>query len=232
MGPPPPPPPPPEQAPRPRPEVNTGRPRGRMGSGSWRGEVGAVPGPRRAEERARGDRRADKVSELRARPRRRSALGGKLELPLEAGEAAAGRPPRSFSLPREGGPASAAAALQSTPCPISSLWPTRLPAASAGEACSLLGAGSGVCVWSGGRGLSKRFRDRVATQAPSPCGENVSCWSSGRSPAPQVRFTWKTLLLSVVSKPACETKLYYVVTSQCANREEPVLPGIGVCPTS
>ena len=49
---------------------------------------------------------------------------------------------------------------------------------------------------------------------------------------PQVRFTWKTLLLSIVSKPARETKLYYVVTSQCANREEPVLLCIGVYPTS
>lgn len=80
-----------EQEPRPRPEVNTGQPPGWLCSRSCRGEVGLA-----------GWRQEGGQSFGIARPRQRPALGGKLELLLEAGEAAAGR----ALLPRPGRPCS------------------------------------------------------------------------------------------------------------------------------
>lgn len=111
-------PPPPEQAPRPRPEVNTGRPRGWMGSRSCRGEVG-VTGRRRAEQRARGDGREDKVSESRA-AQAASCAWRKVGTASRGGGSCGGEGPPSLSLPGEGGPAPAATASLSAPCPISS----------------------------------------------------------------------------------------------------------------
>lgn len=169
-------PPPSEPAPRSQSEVNTGRPWGWTGAGSCRGRVG-VTGRRRAGERARGDGRADKVSES-ARPRRRSAHGGKLKPLLEAGKAAAGRAPPSLSPPHEGGPVSAAAAQLSVPRPISSLWPTRLPSPPPAQPVPARGS------WGSGLRLEAQLQGRY-TSTPSLRG-NVSFWASGRSltPAP------------------------------------------------
>lgn len=51
-------------------------------------------------------------------------------------------------------------------------------------------------------------------------------------PDPCARSTWETLLLSLASKPACETELYYAVTSPSARmgKSRRLLLSIGVCP--
>lgn len=149
------PPPPPEPAPRPRPEVNTGRPLGWMGWRSCRREPG-LTGWRREGGQSLGISRGPGGScawrKVGAASPGRGSRGGK------------GSP--SLSLPREGGPAPAAATSLSAPRPISSLWPTRLPP-----------PGCGIGVGCPGR----RLHDPVPTQTAPPRGGNVSCWASGSS---------------------------------------------------
>lgn len=169
-------PPPPEQAPRPRPEVNTGRPQGWMGSRSCRGEVG-VTGRRRAEQRARGDGREDKVSESRA-AQAASCAWRKVGTVSRGGGSCGGEGPPSLSLPGEGGPAPAAAASLSAPCPISSLWPTRLPPP---QPAKLVPARVRGRRW---RCCGRRLHDRLPTHTPPPCNGNVSGLASGSSPTP------------------------------------------------
>lgn len=123
--------PPPEPAPRPRPEVNTGRPLGWMGWRSCRRERGCgAAGWRREGGQSLGISRGPggvlRLEESWSCVSRQGSRGGE------------GSP--SPSLPREGGPAPAAAASLSAPRPVSSPWPTRLPRLGR-RACRRPGAG-------------------------------------------------------------------------------------------
>lgn len=167
---------------------------------SCRGEV-EVTGQRRAEERAWGDGRADKVLESCA-AQAASCAWRKVGAAFPGGGSFGGEDPPPVSLPREGGLASAAAAVSlSAPCPISSLWPTRLPSPPRPS------AGSGV-------GVLRKEAPRLSphTYTPSLQWKRVQL-GFRELPDPCVRFTWETWLLSIASMPACETKLYYAVTS-------------------
>lgn len=198
-------PPPPEPAPRSQSEVNTGRPWGWTGAGSCRGRVG-VTGRRRAGERARGDGRADKVSES-ARPRRRSAHGGKLKPLLEAEKLRRGGPPFPLATPR-GRPRFGRRRLAvGTPSHFLLVaYPP--PAASAGAARTRPGV---LGEWVEARGSATGSLH----VHPLPPGKRVLLGFRAL-PDPRARLTWETLLLSVASKPACETKLYCAVTSRSA----------------
>lgn len=169
------PPPPPEQARRPRPEVNTGR-----SGGEWaQAAVGARRGVRAGAERRSGPGAPRGPTKFRhpARPRRLPALGGKLQLPLEAGDPAVGR---ALLLSR-------CLAGEARPRPPSPLCRRPVPFPPCGLPASrrpsLSPPGRGV-LGGGGRPGGERLHDGVAGHAPPPCGGNVSCWASGRSPTP------------------------------------------------
>ena len=156
------------------------------------------------ERGARGDGRADKVSESRAAQAAFCARR-KVGAASRGGGGRGGEAPSSSRHPREGGPVSAATASLSVPRPISSLWPTRRLRRRLLSPPGVLGE------WVEARVL----RGRVATRPTLSLRGTVSCWASGRSPAPAL-LTWETLLLSIASKPVCETKLYCAVTSRSA----------------
>lgn len=200
--------PPPERAPRPRPEVNTGRPPGWLGWRSCRGAVGA-PGRRRAEPRARATGGRTKFWNL-ARPRRRSALGGKLEPPFRAGEAGADRVPLSPLATLRGRPRSGRRRL-AVGTPSHFLLVAYPPAAaSAGGSGPRPGAGSGVGVWREEAPPPPRPRTHTP---PSPAVETCPAGLPG-APRPLCpRSSGDLAFVTCVSEPACETKLYCAVTS-------------------
>lgn len=198
-------PPPPEQAPRPRPEVNTGRPRvdglaqlsGRGGGYRPAQSGGAGPG-RREGGQSFGILRGP---------------GGVLRLEeswsclSRWGKLRRGGSPSRLATPR-GRPRSG----RSRRLTVGTLshfllvaYPS--PVASAGESCPRPSAGSGVGV------LRKEApRPSPHTYTPSLQWKRVQL-GFRELPDPCVRFTWETWLLSIASMPACETKLYYAVTS-------------------
>lgn len=173
---------------------------------SCRGEL-EVTGQRRAEERARGAGRADKVLESCAAQAASCAWrkvgaafpgGGKLRR---------GGSPSRPAIPR-GRPRSG----RSRRLTVGTLshfllvaYPS--PVASAGESCPRPSAGSGV-------GVLRKEPPRLSphTYTPSLQWKRVQL-GFRELPDPCVRFTWETWLLSIASMPACETKLYYAVTS-------------------
>lgn len=111
-----------------------------------------------------------------ARPRRRSALGGKLEPPLEAGEAEAGRPRVPLATPARAAPCRPPPPRCRYPVPFP---PCGLPAASAG--------GSRPRPGSWGSGLSLGFSAAGSPHVqPRPCG---ALCPAGLPGAPRLRLS-------------------------------------------
>ena len=127
-------------------------------------------------------------------------LGGKLELLLEAGEAAAGR----ALLPGQGGPAQGRCGL--TFGTLSHFLLVAYPPLPAKPVAARVRDG-------GGWGVLRKETPRSAHTCSPSLQWKRDLLGFRVLPNPCVRFIGETLLLSIASEPAGETELYYVVTS-------------------